>query len=171
MINKHPGGIGRQLGLAALLMLLAFPASASMVSFLLVETGINDEVSSGQYTSLWEGGLMAAFFDAGHIVTNSPIARMEKKPERDLSGTVAADFNEAVSGGADFYILGFLEFQVQGQGTRAVPVGIVLKLYNSESQQLLFEQRFPAGTGKSLDEEYQFAQNAGRTIISHLEKR
>ena len=169
MMYKRPGSIARLASLAVLLLLLVFPASASMVSFLLVETGIDEDISCGQFTSLWEGGLMDAFFDAGHIVTNSPIARMEKKPDRDLSGQVADDFSEAASGGADFYVLGFLEYRLQG--SRGIPVGIALKVYSSDSQKLLFEQRFPAGTGKSLDEEYQFAQNAGRVIISQLSKR
>jgi hypothetical protein len=155
--------------MAALLMLLAFPASASMVSFLMVETGINEEVSSGQYTSLWEGGLMAAFFDAGHIVTNGPVARMEKKPSRDLTGTVEVDFNEAVKGGAEYFILGFIEYQVRSG--KPVPVGIALKLYQTDSKKLVFEQSFPAGSGKNLDEEYLFAQNAGKVIISHLKDR
>ena len=154
--------------LAVLFMLLVFPASASMVCVMLVETGINEGASSGQYATLWEGGLMAVFFDAGHIVTNSPIARMEK-PARDLSGQLEADFNEAVRGGADFFVLAFLEFKNLGE--RAVPIGIALKLYNSGTRNLVYEQRFPAGSGKSLDEEYQIAQNAGRTIISHLSKR
>ena len=163
MFYKHLGFM------AALLLLLVFPVSASMVSFLLVETGLGEDVSTGQYTSLWEGGLMDAFFDAGHIVTNSPIARMEKKPERDLSGQVASDFSEAANGGVEYFVLGFLEYQIQGE--RAVPVGIALKLYLTNTQKLVFEERFPAGTGKSLDEEYKIAQNTGRIIISHLSTR
>ena len=159
----------RLAGMTIMLIVLAFPASASMVSFMLVETGINDGVQSGQYTSLWEGGLMAAFFDAGHIVTNSPITRMERQPDRDIAGKVAVDFSEAARGGADYFILGFLEYRIQGD--RGVPVRIALKLYSSNTRTLLFEQSFPAGTGKSLDEEYKFAQNAGRSIISHLSKR
>ena len=155
--------------MAILLMLLAFPVSASMVSFLLVETGINEQASSGQYTSLWEGGLMAAFFDAGHIVTNNPIARMIKKPGRDLNGIVEADFEEAVRGGADFFVLAFLEYESNGE--RAVPVGLALRLYSSKSRKLVYEHNFPAGTGKTLDEEYQIAQHAGRIINSHLLER
>ena len=155
--------------MTVLFILLSFPASASMVSFLMVETGLGEDISSGQYTSLWEGGLMDAFFDAGHIVTNSPIERMEKKPAMDLSGQVASDFNEAASGGMDYFVLGFLEYQIQG--TTAVPVGIALKVYQTNSKKLLYEKRFPAGTGKTLDDEYKNAQDAGRTIISHLAKR
>ena len=163
MMYKRLGSI------AALFIFLVFPASASTVSLLLVETGLNEGNSSTQYSSLWEGGLMAAFFDAGHIVTNSPIVQMKQKPEYDLSGLVETDFYEAAAGGADYYVLGYLEYR--SQSGRTLPSGIVLKLYETESQKLVFEQNFPAGTGRSLNEEYRFAETAGRTIISHLKDR
>jgi len=159
----------RRMGLALLFVFLTFPLSASMVSFLLVETGLGEDVTSSQYTSLWEGALMAVFFDAGHIVTNSPFTRIEKLPAMDLAGQMKDDFNEAVNGGADYFILGFLEYKLQGD--RPVPVSIVLKTYKTNSQKLVYEQRFPAGTGRNLNDEYQYAQNVGRIIISHLEDR
>lgn len=162
MVYKRLGGI------AVLFVLIAFPASASMVSFLLVETGLTED-SQSQYTSVWEGGLMAAFFDGGHIVTNGPIMRMKDKPKTDLSGPVNDDFNEAVNGGAEYFLLGFLEYRIQAG--KVVPAGIVLKLYQTDSRQLIYEQQFPVGTGKNLDEEYQFAQNAGRMFTSHVEDR
>jgi hypothetical protein len=155
--------------MAALFVVLTFPVSASVVSFLIVETGINDEASNPQYTSVWEGGLMNAFFDAGHIVTNSPITRMERKPDKDISGIIEADFKEAANGGAEYFILGFLEYRIQGG--RPVPSGIQLKIYRTRAQTVVYEHSFQAGTGKSLTEEYQFAQNAGRVIISHLKDR
>ncbi|MCL2320259.1 MAG: hypothetical protein FWC45_09245 [Treponema sp.] len=162
--------IYKRLGVVAVLfVLLAFPASASMVSFLLVETGLSEDVPSREYTSLWEGGLMAAFFDAGHIVTNSPIARMKAKPSVDLTGLVKDDFNDAINGGADYFLLGFVEYKIQD--AKVVPVGIVLKLFNINSQKLLHEQRFPGGVGKNLEEEYQIAQNAGWEMVSHLKDR
>jgi hypothetical protein len=161
MIHKRLGGA------ALLLVLLTFPASASMVSFLLVETGLSEGAQS-QYSSVWEGGLMDVFFNAGHIVTNLPVARMEKKPAQ-LSGQVEVDFHEAVYGGADYFIVGFLEYQIQGP--RAVPASISLKLYSAATGNLVFEQGFPAGTGRNLDDEYRLAQNAGRVIVSHLQER
>jgi hypothetical protein len=155
--------------IAVLLAVLAFPASASMVSVLVVETGLNDECSSGQYSSLWEGGIMAIFFDAGFIVTNSPIARMEKKPAVELTGALKEDFSEAALGGADYFILGFINYKIQGE--TAVPEDIAVRLYETSSQKLLFERIFPVGKGKSLKEEYQFAQDVGKTIISYIEDR
>lgn len=162
--------LARALVLSALLcVFLTFPASASMVSFLVVETGLNDEMPSAQYSSLWEGGLMETFFNAGHIVTNSPISRMEKRPAQDLSGMVKADFDEAALGGADYFILGFLSYQMRG--TAAIPSEITIKLYRADTRELVFERIFPAGKGKNLDEEYQLAQNAGRLIASHIKER
>ena len=154
-------------GMAALFMLLAFPASASMVSLLLVETGINGRAPSSQITSVWEGGLLSAFFNAGHIVTNSPITRMQNKPSPFISGSIENDFNEAVFGGAEYFILGFLEYQLQS-GT-LVPVELALKIYTANTKKLLYEQSFPVGRGSNFAEEYRLAQNAGRVIISQLQ--
>ena len=169
MKYKDLGSMARYGIMAALFALLVSPAQAAMVSFLVVETGLNDEVASSQYSSLWEGGLMSVFFDAGHIVTNYPVARMDKKPSTDLSGNIGNDLDEAAEGGAEYFILGYLEHQVQGRS--AVPTGITLRLYQTDSRKLVFEQSFPAGSGKNLNEEYQLAQNAGRLIISNIKDR
>ena len=155
--------------MALMLLLLVFPVSASMVSFLLVETGLKEEVPSTQYTSVWEGGLMAAFFDAGHIVTNGPIARMETRPPMDFTGFLKDDFDEAILGGAEYFILGFLEYQILGG--KPFPVGIVLKIYTTDSQILVHEQSFTAGTGNNFDEEFKIAQNAGWAMISYIKER
>jgi len=152
----------RLVSAAVLLLLLVFPVSASTVSFLVVETGLNDEAKN-QYGSLWEGGLMEVFFDAGHIVTNYPIARMGKKPADDLSGPIELDFNEARVGGADYFILGFLEFK-----DSSVPSAIDIKIYSTNTEKLVFEHNFPAGTGRNLGEEYQIAKNTGRIIVSNI---
>jgi hypothetical protein len=159
----------RLAGIAVLLTLLTLPVSASMVSILIVETGLDEEIASPQYSSLWEGGLMASFFDSGHIVTNGPITRIGKNPPRDLSGTIKEDFNEAALVGAEYFVLGFLEYQIRGM--EAVPLEITIKLFKIDSQELVCEQNFPAGKGNNFREEYQFAQNAGRTIISQIKDR
>ena len=154
----------RLISIAVLFLVLVFPASASMVSFLVVETGLSEEANT-QYGSIWEGGLMEVFFDAGHIVTNSPIARMEKKPENDISGTIGNDFFEAAVNGAEYFVLCYLEFQNR---SRSVPNAMVIKIYDVNAEKLIFERSFPAGTGRSLNDEYQIAQNTGRIIVSNI---
>jgi len=155
--------------MAILLLLLAFPVSASMVSFQLVETGLNDRAVSGQHTRLWESGLMSVFFDAGYIVTSGPITRMENKTEADFNGLIELDFNEAIRGGADYFIVGLIAYNTN-MG-RATPVSIVLQVYDSNSRQLIHEQNFAAGGGRNDTEELQLAQNAGRIMISYIRGR
>ena len=155
--------------LVLLFVVLIFPASASMVSILLVETGLNEAAPATQHASLWEGGLMASLFDAGLIVTNSPVLRMEQKPVRVLDSTVRIDFDDAAMGGADFFVLCLLEFQSQGRG--AVPVAITIQTYKTDTQELIFEQIFSANRGNNQNEEYQIAQNAGKVIVSHIKDR
>ena len=155
--------------IAVLLMVLIFPASASLVSFLVLETGLNEGASGTQYGTIWEEALMSSFFNAGHIVTNSPILRMEQKPAQDLTGQVKADFDEAALSGAEYYVLGFLYYEIRGRA--AAPVDIALKTYKTNTGELVFEQNFPVGIGRNPREEYQFAQNAALVIISQLKDR
>jgi hypothetical protein len=152
----------RLVSMAVLLLLLVFPASASTVSFLVVETGLGEKTIT-QYGSLWEAGLMEVFFDAGHIVTNSPIARIEKRPAEDLSGPMERDFNEARVGGADYFILGFLEYK-----DSSVPNAMIVKIYSTNNEKLIFERSFPAGIGRNLGEEYQIAKSAGQIVVSNI---
>ena len=156
----------RLVSLAILLLLLVFPSFASMVTFLVVETGLDEGAANTQHSSIWEGALMSVFFDAGHIVTNHPIARMEKKPDKDLSGSIMIGFIEAIEGGSEYFILGFLEYVNNGE--MMIPIGIIIKLYRTDSEELIFEQNFPAGNSRSLGEEIQMAQNVARILVSNI---
>ncbi|MDR2158643.1 MAG: hypothetical protein LBP23_01105 [Treponema sp.] len=42
----------------------AVPACASMVSVLVIETGLDQETIVKDYSTLWEDGIMGALFDA-----------------------------------------------------------------------------------------------------------
>ena len=150
-------------------MLLSFSASASTVSFLVVETGLSEGIASPQNSSrLWEEGLMAFFFDAGHIVTNNPILRTDKKIPAEIRGSIIEyDFDEAVTGGAEYMVLGFLEYETQGN--RVVPAKMNIKIYTTVPEELVYEQVFPVG--KNSGEDIQLVRNAGRAIISHIKER
>ena len=154
---------------AMLFMLLIFSASASTVSFLVVETGLNEGIAGPQNSSrLWEEGLMAFFFDAGHIVTNNPILRVDTLLSSELRGTaVENDFNEAAMGGVEYFVLGFLEYETQGN--RVVPANMNIRIYTTDPQELVFEQVFPIG--RNSGEDNQLVRNAGRAIIPHIKDR
>ena len=154
--------------MAALLVLLVLPVSASMVSFQLVETGLSQEAASGQYSRLWESGLMSVFFDAGYIVTSSPIARVQARPGPELNGLIQYSFDQAMQSGADYFIVGLIEYSTQTG--RTLPAGILLRVYDSNSR-LIHQQNFPAGAGRSNNDELQSAQDAARMVISYIKDR
>jgi hypothetical protein len=157
----------KRLGIIALLWIfLALPVSASMVSFLVVEEGLLPEVPANEYSAVWEDGLMGAFFEAGHIVSNSPILRVERLSGSQLPTEVNTDFNEAFSGGADYFILAVLEFGTQNGGSR--PTAISIKIFTTNSQILIYEQRFPAGTGVNPREDYSKAQETARILAAQI---
>ena len=160
----------KRLGIITVLVtLLVFPLSAYMVSFQLVETGLDHHAAVGEHSRLWESGLMSVFFDAGYIVTSGPITRVDTVSESYLNGLVQVSLTEALEGGASYFVLGFIEYRNQ-QG-RALPVAVDLRVYDSISRQLIHRQNFPAGTGRNNTEEMQLAQSAGMIVISHIEGR
>ena len=160
----------KRLGIiTVMVMLLVFPVSAAMVSFQLVETGLDQDAATGEYSRLWESGLMSVFFDAGYIVTSGPITRVETVSESYLNGFLEVTLTEAFEGGADYFVLGFITYS--NQRGRALPVAIDLRIYDSNSRQQIHRQSFPAGTGRNNGEELQLAQSAGMIVISHIEGR
>ncbi|MDR2617674.1 MAG: hypothetical protein LBC62_02280 [Treponema sp.] len=155
--------------LLAFSTVLAFPLSASMVSFLVIETGLQQESFAGEYSTLWEDGLMGVFFDAGHIVSNGTILRLEKPPVRDIPDEALSDFAEASEGGAEYLVLILLDYRNK-DGT-FIPQDVSLKLFTVAGRKMVYQQRFAAGTSANFDEEYARAQGAARAVLPHLKDR
>jgi len=140
-----------------------------MVSFLVVEEGIRPGTDAGNYSSVWEDGLMSAFFDAGHIVSNSPIMRIEQLSQQELPNEIKIDYTDAERGGADFFIVAVLAFNTQDR--RARPESIIIKIFTTGTQQLIFTQQFPAGQGSNLQDELSKARNIAGYIAAQITER
>jgi hypothetical protein len=103
--------------LAILFLSSALAVQAATVAVQVVESGPSLESGFLESSSAWEYGLMDALFNAGHIVSNAPIARLDAG--LDAGTRTAADFMadtmqgvvEAKNGGADMLILAFLEYK------------------------------------------------------------
>jgi len=89
-------------------LLLTFSVSAATVSFYVVEAGINEEADS-RFSELWETAFMDVFFDAGYIISNAPIMRLEKSPSNILQ---ILDFKEASVCGIDYMLIVLLDYKV-----------------------------------------------------------
>jgi hypothetical protein len=151
----------------AVLFLLARPGlflPAAAVSFLVVETGLPPEAAVSEYSSLWENGLLDVFFDAGHIVSNAPMLRLNEKPGRDLPDEVRNDIAEAAEGGMDFFIIAILEYQ-PGSGDTAKAPQVSLRLFTTSPCRMLFEMQCTEKANVSMDDEFvRVKQEVGRLL-------
>jgi hypothetical protein len=109
------------------------------------------------------------FFDAGHIVSNGTILRLEKNPARDIPDEALPDFAEASEGGAEYLVLILLDYQ-NTNGIFA-PRDVSLKLFTVAGREMVYQQRFAAGTSADFDEEYARAREAARAVLPHLKDR
>lgn len=159
-------------GMTALSVLWTFPLSAATVSFLVIETGLGEGEGRKDFSSLWETGLMDVFFDAGHIVSNSPIMRFPVDPEEEFPADALAELDEAREGGADFFIIALLDYEgsLPG-GNKRPPKTVSLRLFGVNPYRLLFEQSYSGVVSLSADEEFLNARKAAQVIIPHLKNK
>jgi len=101
----------KRLAMIILGFFAAFTVEASMISFFVIETGLPQEGERNQHSVRWENALLDVFFDAGHIVSNAPMLRLETKPAGDIFQS--PEFNieeEAMNGGMDYIVLAQLDY-------------------------------------------------------------
>lgn len=167
MISKGPG-----IFLIVSLVLLSFialPLEASMISVLVIETGLDQESVVKDYSTLWEDGIMRVLFDAGHIVTNGPVIRLKADRIKEFPDEAQGDFYEASEGGAEYFVLALLEYTYQDGTFR--PSGVSLKLYSTVPRKLIYEQRFSAGQSGDNQEDHARAREAAGVLITHIKDR
>jgi hypothetical protein len=150
---------------------LSVSAQAATVSFMVIETGIREEIPTVDSSRLWEYALLDVFFDTGHIVSNAPIVRVAEKPQKNLPDEARALMDEALEGGAEFFILAVLDYQNTPQaGTGQLqPRSISLRLFQTAPYRFLYSQEYNAKDFRAAEkDEISNAMNIARTIATHL---
>ncbi|MDR2068989.1 MAG: hypothetical protein LBP71_03870 [Spirochaetaceae bacterium] len=158
---------------ALLLFLLAPQVFAANISFLVIETGVREGSPVNESSNLWENTLLDVFFDAGYIVSNAPMMRLPDFQDKEIPDEVRGNLEDAVQGGADFFVLALLDYQ----GAAAVnspkikPQGVSLRLFSTDPYKFLYEQSYSALTQSPGYDELANAKRIVRMIISHLGDR
>jgi len=134
---------------AVLALIITFSAQAAMVSFLVIETGLGEDEIQRQHTQQWENYLLDVFFEAGHIVCNAPILRLEKKTMEDLPKEARNDFNEAADGGVEYFIIAQLDYSDGSMN----PNEISLRLFTLAPVKKVHEKKYTAKSYKTADDE------------------
>jgi hypothetical protein len=141
-----------------------FNASAYMVSFFIIETGLPLEGAKTQYSKLWENTFFDVFFDAGYIVCNSPMMRIEAKPKMSLEKFVKNEVDEARDGGADYFLVAQLDYS----GGSSTPREISLVLFTVTPFRLIKEQKVMQRKYKSEKEEFEDLKSIVKGIVPKI---
>jgi hypothetical protein len=141
-----------------------FNAPAYMVSFFILETGLPLEGAKTPYSKLWENTFFDVFFDAGYIVCNSPMMRMESKPKMSLEKFVKDEVDEARDGGVDYFLVAQLDYS----GGSLTPSEVSLVLFNVTPFRLIKEQKVMQRKYRSEKEEIDDLKNIVRGIVPKI---
>jgi hypothetical protein len=150
---------------------LVVSAQGATVSFLVIETGLQKETPVFESSRVWENALMDVFFDTGHIVSNSPILRLYTEDNQEgLPEQARSALEDALEGGADFFVLAMLDYQhpLKLLGKEPKPQGISLRLFRTKPFKFLYSQDYSGQTEITVNDEFINAMSAVRTIISRL---
>jgi len=124
---------------------LALSAEASMISFYVIETGLPLDGGRNRHSMLWESAFMDVFFDAGYIVSNYPMLRLESKPEDNIIEVSGFDVDEAREGGIDYILIALLDYDSVLQP----PGEISFFLFKVIQHEIIYEKRIPGKSYKS----------------------
>jgi len=158
--------------LALILCLVGFMSlGAATVSVLVVEAGLPPGNGCTPSAEIWESGMMDAFFEAGHIVSNAPchqIAVSINKASGSLTSDIGQDLDQARLGGVDFFVLILLNYRDE---STELPKDVFIQVFRVSSGDLLYETSLNARVWGSSDEEFLDAKrNAGKVVPQLVKK-
>jgi len=140
-------------------ILLTFSVGAATVSFYVVEAGIN-EGADKKASELWETAFMDVFFDAGYIISNAPIMRLDKSPSDILQ---ILDFKEASVCGIDYMLIVLLNYIVD----QPTPDEVSFYIYKVNKREKVLERKIQQKQVPSRDD-YSNMKSIARGFVPYI---
>lgn len=154
--------VGRIFLLSALWCAAHTPAFSATFSVVVVETGLGEAAPAAEASSAWESGIMAALFDAGHIVSNAPIRR----------GGLGDSIETAREGGARYLLAAELSYDSSDTNSkRPMPRSAVLTVRSLDPVVLLAEERRVLAGSSGASEDERTAKNAAQAALARMKDR
>jgi hypothetical protein len=161
---------------------LALPVSAANLNVVVVETGVsgaeNITIGAFEASSLWENSFLDVFFEAGHIVSNSPVLRLarlgakdfpgKESPNKEFPPEMSIELEDAAAGGADFFIIALLAYPPGTVDRRAKPEQVSLRVYKARPYSFVYEGNKSLGAPVQPEAEGEQAKRLIRGLIPHL---
>jgi len=143
---------------------LVINANASMVSFFIIETGLPQNDTDNQHSITWENAFMDVFFDSGYIVSNSPIIRLNSKPNGDILSSISFNLTEARNMGMDFLLIAHIDYN----SDNSRPESISFTIYRVFTREKLMENNVQVRTYRSSRDEYEDIKTIIRGLLPYF---
>jgi hypothetical protein len=138
---------------------------AATVSVLVVETGLPPGTGPSPSASIWESGIMDAFFDAGHIVSNAPILQIPDMQNSEMPPEARREFDQARIGGADFFVMVLLSYPAD---SLEHPKEVSIRLFSVSTGKMIYQTSLTVQVWENPEEEFRAAKRNGGRIIPQL---
>ncbi|MDR2941876.1 MAG: hypothetical protein LBV17_04715 [Treponema sp.] len=139
-------------------------AQAYMVSVFIIESGLPMEGVKNDHSKQLENAFFDVFFDAGYIVSNTPMMRVPSKPKMSMEKFVESEVDEAREGGADYFIAA----QIDYSGDSLTPSEISLVLFRTTPYMIIQERKVKIKAYKSEKDEIDDLKNIVKGLIPRI---
>jgi hypothetical protein len=161
--------VKKQIFVLCLMIMGLSPLAAATVSVMVIETGLPSEKEITPSASVWESGVMDAFFSAGYIVFNTPILKLKEIPRSGLPQEARAELEAAQLGGSDLFVVVHLSYS----GTILNPFDsgeqaktVFMAVFDVSTEEMLYETSVGLSNMKNPRDEFWIAkQNMGNIIL------
>jgi hypothetical protein len=163
---------------------------AANLNCLVVEAGVgaaaSDSAPGFESSILWENSVLDVFFEAGHIVSNSPILRVSAESAKNFPGKdsptkpfppeLRVELDDAATGGADYFVLVLLNYPEGTAGSKTRPSEVSLRIYKVYPYRFVYEgnsilastSTVKVSVGQAQENEGECAKRLIRGLIPHL---
>jgi len=148
--------------------LTVFHINAANVSFLIIEAGLPNNGRAHQYSTMWENGLLDVFFESGHIVSNAPVMRLPTRPDNGFPFEAERHYENAKTGGIEYFIIAIINYPVPGSAN-SLPLSVALRLFNTESENMIHERVFSGLTQRTTRDEYEIIKKSIKEFAATLD--
>jgi len=140
---------------------LHLTVGAATVSFYVIEAGVNEDFDVKQSQSIqWEDAFMEVFFDAGYIISNAPIMRLEKKPSDVLQ---VVDMEEALICGIDYMLIVLPEYKKDVKE----PIEVSFYIYRVARKEKVIEKKIIIKRGSAQDD-YNYMKSIAKGFVPYI---
>jgi hypothetical protein len=150
--------------IVVILGLLLSVNGTAMVAIFVVEKGLTDNRMEHPHSIQWENAFLDVFFEAGYIVTNAPISRIDSIPQDYLLESLAFEPDRARMMGIEFILITILDFN----GETNFPEEIYLYIYSVSIGNRIFERQIPGRTYRTSREELDDLKAIARGLLPHI---